>query len=85
MQQECSESVLQCVEPLLCNNRKISKYTRAVSRQRPAKHVPAATNRRETIEVLLETVCLLLGPGRGVVRKINGTTKSVLCGDLKQE
>jgi hypothetical protein len=32
-------------------------YTRAVSGQRFSKHVLAATNRRPTIEVLLETEC----------------------------
>jgi hypothetical protein len=31
-------------------------YTRDVSRQRFGEHVPAARNRRTTIEILLETV-----------------------------
>jgi hypothetical protein len=32
------------------------KYTRAFTRQRPSKEVPAAKNPRATVEVLLETV-----------------------------
>jgi hypothetical protein len=44
------------IEPLLCNDREVRKYTRAVSRQRFGKQVPAAKNRRTAIEVLLETV-----------------------------
>jgi hypothetical protein len=36
---------------------RVGQYTRDVSRQRLGKHVPAATNRCETIEVLLETGC----------------------------
>jgi hypothetical protein len=55
--------VLQRVGPLLCNDREISTYTRAVSRQRLCKHVPVATNTRAAIEVLLETV-FLLGPSK---------------------
>jgi hypothetical protein len=35
----------------------MGKYTRAVSGQRLGKHVPATTNRRATMEVLLETEC----------------------------
>jgi hypothetical protein len=45
-------SVTQRVEPLLCNDRVISKYTIAVNNR---KHVSIATNRRATIAVLLET------------------------------
>jgi hypothetical protein len=44
-------------EQLICNDRKISDYTRAVSRQRLGKHVPMAMNTHAMIEVLLETVC----------------------------
>jgi hypothetical protein len=33
------------------------EYTRGVSRQRLGNHVPAATNRHATNEVLLETAC----------------------------
>jgi hypothetical protein len=36
--------ILQRVEPLLCKDHEISKYTRDVSRQRLGKDVPAATN-----------------------------------------
>jgi hypothetical protein len=39
---------------LLCDYREIGEYTRDVSRQRLGKHFPAATNRRATIDVLLE-------------------------------
>jgi hypothetical protein len=45
---------LLCWEPLLCGNRKRGKYTRPVSRQRLGNKVPIATNRRATIDVLLE-------------------------------
>jgi hypothetical protein len=45
------------VQPLLCDDCEIGEYTRDVSRQRFCKHFPAATNRRTTIEVLLETGC----------------------------
>jgi hypothetical protein len=38
--------ILKEVMPLLCNERKISKYTRGVSRQRLGKHVPATTHER---------------------------------------
>jgi hypothetical protein len=47
---------LKIIDPLLRNDREISKYTRTVSRQQLGKQVPAATNRRATIEVLLETM-----------------------------
>jgi hypothetical protein len=43
---------------LLGNDREMGGYTRAVSGQRLSKHVPAATNRRATTEVLLETGCV---------------------------
>jgi hypothetical protein len=46
-------TILQRVEPLLCDDREIGKYTRAVSRQRLGKHVPAGKNRRAAIEILL--------------------------------
>jgi hypothetical protein len=47
---------LQRVEPLLCNDREISKYTRAVSKQRLDKHVLATTDTHAAIQALLETV-----------------------------
>jgi hypothetical protein len=53
------------VEPVLCNDREISKCTKAVSRQRLSKDVPAATDTNETIEVLLETVFSALSVQRG--------------------
>jgi hypothetical protein len=45
--------ILWRVEPLLCNDRVICRYTRVVSTQWLVKHVPAATNTHATIEVLL--------------------------------
>jgi hypothetical protein len=41
--------ILQRVESLLCNNREIRKYIRAVSRQRLGRHVPAATDTHATM------------------------------------
>jgi hypothetical protein len=49
--------ILQRVEPLQCDDRMTDKYMRSIFRQLLCKHVPAATNRRATIEVLLETGC----------------------------
>jgi hypothetical protein len=67
-------------EPLLYNDREISKYTRAISRQRLGKYVPAATDMHAKTEVL-DTVF----PTRsvqGLIRKTTGATKSVLWGRL---
>jgi hypothetical protein len=52
--------ILWRVEPLLCNDDEMSKYTRAVSRYRLGKHVPTATNTHATIEKLLETGCFCM-------------------------
>jgi hypothetical protein len=52
--------ILWRVETLVCNKRETGGYTRAVSEQRLCKHVLAATNRRTTIEVLLETGCFFV-------------------------
>jgi hypothetical protein len=41
----------------LCDNREVGEYTRDVSWHRLCKHLPEATNRRATIEMLLETGC----------------------------
>jgi hypothetical protein len=39
-----------CLEVLLlCNDRQIDRYSRAVSRQRIGKHVPVATDRNATM------------------------------------
>jgi hypothetical protein len=38
------------MEPLVCNDREIGGYTKAVSWQRLGKHVPAATDTNTTIE-----------------------------------
>jgi hypothetical protein len=46
--------LLQRIEPLLCNDRETGGYISAVSGQRLSKHVPAAKNRRATIEEHLE-------------------------------
>jgi hypothetical protein len=48
-----------------------------VSRQRIGKYVSAATNTHATIELLLETGCLLLGSSKVVMRKIIGATQLV--------
>jgi hypothetical protein len=47
----------QSIVALLCDDREIDEYTRDFSGQRLSKHVPAATNRRATTEVVLETGC----------------------------
>jgi hypothetical protein len=47
--------ILHRVEPLLCDDRDTDEYPRDVSKQRLSRHVPAATNRRPKIQVLLET------------------------------
>jgi hypothetical protein len=40
---------LRRVEPLLWNDSEVSKYTRAVSRQRLGKHIPATTDTNATM------------------------------------
>jgi hypothetical protein len=45
--------ILWRVEPLLCTDREISIYTRAVSMQRLGKHVPAATNTHAIIIIII--------------------------------
>jgi hypothetical protein len=45
----CNYITLQRVEPLLCNDREICEYNRAVSRQLLCKYVPAATDRNATM------------------------------------
>jgi hypothetical protein len=40
---------MERVEPLLCNDHEISKYTGAISRQCLGKHVPAATDTNATV------------------------------------
>jgi hypothetical protein len=69
-QLKCIFNILQHVEPLLCNDLEMGGYTRAVSGQRLRKHVPAATNLKETITQL----CFLFSPCQGVIRKTIGTT-----------
>jgi hypothetical protein len=44
------------VEPLLCNDCKISKYTRATAMEQLGKHIPAATEMHATTEEPLGTV-----------------------------
>jgi hypothetical protein len=63
------------VEPLLCDDGEIGKYTRPFSRQWPSKHVPTVMNRHATIEVLLQTVFT-----RSVLRKTTRAIKSVQYG-----
>jgi hypothetical protein len=53
---QCSDrhsNIVWRVEPLLCSDREISKYTKAVYRQLLCKHVPAATNAHAEIKILL--------------------------------
>jgi hypothetical protein len=47
--------ILWPLELLLRNDCEISKYIRAVSRQRLGKRVPEETNKHAPIDVLLET------------------------------
>jgi hypothetical protein len=54
--QDSDLSIAACREPLLCNDREVSKYTRAVSGQWLGKHVPATTDTHAITEVLLNTV-----------------------------
>jgi hypothetical protein len=51
--------------PLLCNDREMGGYTRAVSEQRLGEHDLAATDTNTTIEEM----CLLCGPRRDVINK----------------
>jgi hypothetical protein len=48
------------LEPLLCNDREVSGYTRVVSGQWLGKRVPKAT---------IEELCFLCGPCRDVISK----------------
>jgi hypothetical protein len=41
--------MLEFEEPLLCNNHKIHRYTRAVSRQQLGKHIPTAADMNATM------------------------------------
>jgi hypothetical protein len=50
---------------LLCNDREMDDYTRAVSGQGLGKYVPAALDTSATIEDL----CFLCGPCRDVISK----------------
>jgi hypothetical protein len=60
--------------------RPLDRYTRAACKQRFGKHVAESTNRRVSIVVLLDTMCILVGPFRGFIRKTVGATKSALYG-----
>jgi hypothetical protein len=53
------------VELLLCNDREISKYTRAVSKQRLGKHVPAAVGTHRAIKLRLDAVFSIQSVQRG--------------------
>jgi hypothetical protein len=52
--QPMRRSIVTC-RALLCGDSEISKYARAVSRQRLGKHIPEVTDTHATIEALLET------------------------------
>jgi hypothetical protein len=71
---------MQRVEMLLCNDREISGYCRAVSGQQLGKHVSAARDTKATTEEL----CFLCGPFRDV-SKGQGETQSILYGRLWRE
>jgi hypothetical protein len=60
--------ILLCVELLLCNDREISKYTTAVSRERLSKLVPAAQYR----------YCWKRFFYKGVIRKKLWATKPIM-------
>jgi hypothetical protein len=64
-------------QPLLANGYETS----FVSRQMLGKHIPAATNTHETIEILWKRYFLLC-PCNWVIRKATGATQSVLYGSL---
>jgi hypothetical protein len=49
-----------------------------VSGQRLGKHVPAATNTHATIDLLLETGCILRDPCRDVITRTVGTMSPVV-------
>jgi hypothetical protein len=51
-------SILWSVQPLLCKNRQMGGYSKAVSGQRLGKHVAAETDMNATTEEL----CFLCGP-----------------------
>jgi hypothetical protein len=65
---------------ILYNDREIGKQTRAVSRQRLSKHVPIATNRCATIDVLLKTMFSTRSMQRGYEEDNWGNPVSNLCG-----
>lgn len=50
-----NDNDIVAVELLSCHDCKTGKYTRPIYRQRLGKHVPRATVRQTTMEVLLET------------------------------
>jgi hypothetical protein len=60
-----SEIILERVEPLLCNDRESSGYTRVVYEQRLGKQVPASTDTNATTQEL----CFLCGPCQNVISK----------------
>jgi hypothetical protein len=70
---------MQRVQPLLCNEREMGGYTRAVSGQRLGKHVPSA--RHEYNNGTAEERCFLRGPCRDVISKGRGYSL-VLYGSL---
>jgi hypothetical protein len=50
------EDIVACREPLLCNDREISKYTKVAFGQLIGKHVSAVTDTHAAIDALFETV-----------------------------
>jgi hypothetical protein len=81
-----SESyILLRVEPLLCDDREMGKYTGPDPRQRLYKHVPAAKNWRATIEVLVEPGCFYVVRAEELSWRQLGRLSEVLHGRLWRE
>jgi hypothetical protein len=59
-----SRNTMQRIEPLLCDDSEISKYTRAVTRQQLDKHIPAAKDANTTM-VQQQRDCVFCGPFGG--------------------
>jgi hypothetical protein len=65
---------LWCIDTLLSGN----SVNNAHFWQQLGKHVPTAMNMHATIELLLETECLLCGPCRDVITRTVGAMTSVV-------
>jgi hypothetical protein len=72
---------MQRAAPLLWHDRGVGEYTRAVSRQRQVKHIPAVINRGATTEVMLETGCFYAVRAEETIK----ATMAIMCGSLRRE